>query len=76
MVVAIRLKINLVMTSFGKCRLLRFNLMLILVLIAPCYLVSCSPICFEIIEEAHVTKCGHTFWLVLVQMSELMVCEC
>lgn len=21
-----------------------------------------SPVCFEILEEAHVTKCGHTFW--------------
>lgn len=21
-----------------------------------------SPICFEMIEEAHMTKCGHSFW--------------
>ena len=21
-----------------------------------------SPVCFDIIDEAHMTKCGHTFW--------------
>lgn len=27
-----------------------------------------SPVCFEILDEAHVTKCGHTFWLVFTSI--------
>lgn len=26
------------------------------------FFCSSSPICFEMIEEAHMTKCGHSFW--------------
>lgn len=22
----------------------------------------CSPVCFDVIDEAHMTKCGHSFW--------------
>ena len=34
-----------------------------------CYFFS--PICFDMIEEAHMTKCGHSFWYEILNMLSL-----
>jgi len=32
-----------------------------------CELMLCfSPVCFNMIEEAYMTKCGHSFWYVSI----------
>lgn len=34
-----------------------------------------SPVCFNMIEEAYITKCGHSFWYVF-SLCILIMCSC
>lgn len=45
-----------------KCFSLKLEFIFGLVIDTALVVSFCSPICFEMIEEAHMTKCGHSFW--------------
>lgn len=43
------------MCFFFNCLPWKFKILII-------YLLFFSPICFNLMEEVHMTKCGHSYW--------------